>query len=162
MDDDALLQLAQRVGTLLLEKNAILSLAESCTGGLVSSLITDIAGSSRWFDSGLVTYSNQAKMDLLGVPSALLSQYGAVSEQVAVAMAEGALKQGRANMTASITGIAGPDGGTAQKPVGTVCFAWAGSTLQTSTCTHYLQGNRHAIRMQSAHIALSGILRLMQ
>ncbi len=161
MDDDALLQLAEQVGRLLLKNNAILTLAESCTGGLVSSLITEIAGSSKWFDSGLITYSNAAKQQLLGVSEDSLSQFGAVSEQVAAEMAMGALKHGRATISASITGIAGPDGGSDKKPVGTVCFSWCGLNISTSTCTHYLQGSRHEIRMQSASIALKGVIRLL-
>jgi nicotinamide-nucleotide amidase len=161
MDDAQLNKTASELGQLLLQKQALLSLAESCTGGLVASLVTDIAGSSKWFDSGLVTYSNQAKIDLLGVPETLIIQHGAVSEEVAAAMAIGALKHGRATITASITGIAGPDGGTPQKPVGTVCFAWAGLNLKTVTSTHYFQGNRQAVRAQSAAIALQGLIALI-
>ncbi len=102
-----------------------LAIAESCTGGMVSQAITSVAGSSAWFDCSFVTYSNHAKIQMLGVLPQTLAQFGAVSEEVAVEMALGALKHSDAHIAGSITGIVGPDGGTAQKPVGTVCFAWA-------------------------------------
>jgi nicotinamide-nucleotide amidase len=149
--------LSQEVGELLLAKKYVLSLAESCTGGLISALITNTAGSSAWFDSGLVTYSNQAKQDLLKVKETTLTQYGAVSEQVAMEMAIGALQQGRANIAASVTGIAGPDGGTMAKPVGTVCFAWASETFPSKTKTYLFQGNREQIREQSIIALLTGL-----
>ena len=135
----------------------MLCLAESCTGGLASGLITEIPGSSAWFDSGLVVYSNQAKQDLLNVSAESLRQYGAVSEQVAIEMAIGALNQGRANVAASVTGIAGPDGGTEEKPVGTVCFAWAGNGIALTATTKHFPGNRQNIREQSILTLLNGI-----
>ena len=153
----ALIHLATEIGELLLAKNRMLCLAESCTGGLASGLITEIPGSSAWFDSGLVVYSNQAKQDLLNVSAESLRQYGAVSEQVAIEMAIGALNQGRANIAASVTGIAGPDGGSEEKPVGTVCFAWAGSDIASSTTTKHFSGNRQYIREQSILTLLNGI-----
>lgn len=157
----ALTQLASEIGELLLAKNRVLCLAESCTGGLASGLMTEISGSSAWFDSGLVVYSNQAKQDLLNVSAESLRQYGAVSEQVAIEMAMGALNQGRASIAASVTGIAGPNGGTKEKPVGTVCFAWAVSGT-TSTTTKHFYGNRQDIREQSIFTLLTGIKELLK
>jgi nicotinamide-nucleotide amidase len=153
----ALIHLASEIGELLLAKNRMLCLAESCTGGLASGLITEIPGSSAWFDSGLVVYSNQAKQDLLNVSAESLRQYGAASEQVAIEMAIGALNQGRANIAASVTGIAGPDGGSKEKPVGTVCFAWAGSDIASTTTTKHFSGNRQDVREQSILTLLNGI-----
>jgi nicotinamide-nucleotide amidase len=153
----ALSNLATEIGELLLAKNRLLCLAESCTGGLASGLITEIPGSSAWFDSGLVVYSNQAKQDLLNVSAESLRQYGAVSEEVAIEMAIGALNQGRANVAASVTGIAGPDGGTEEKPVGTVCFAWAGNGIASTATTKHFSGNRQNIREQSILTLLNGI-----
>lgn len=153
----ALSNLATEIGELLLANNRVLCLAESCTGGLASGLITEIPGSSAWFDSGLVVYSNQAKQDLLNVSAESLRQHGAVSEQVAVEMAIGALNQGRANVAASVTGIAGPDGGTEEKPVGTVCFAWAGNGIAATATTKHFSGNRQNIREQSILTLLNGI-----
>jgi nicotinamide-nucleotide amidase len=153
---------SQEVGELLLAKKHVLTLAESCTGGLISALITNTAGSSAWFDSGLVTYSNQAKQDLLKVKETTLTQYGAVSEQVAMEMAIGALQQGRSTIAASITGIAGPDGGTDPKPVGTVCFAWTSDDLTSISKTYLFQGNREQIREQSTIALLFGLKDLLK
>ena len=153
--------LSQDISELLLAKNHVLTLAESCTGGLISALITNTAGSSAWFDSGLVTYSNQAKQDLLQVKEATLTQYGAVSEQTAMEMAIGVLQQGRATISASVTGIAGPDGGTPEKPLGTVCFAWTGEDLPSISKTYLFQGNREQIREQSIIALLFGLKDLL-
>jgi nicotinamide-nucleotide amidase len=153
--------LSQEVGALLLAKKHVLTLAESCTGGLISALITNTAGSSAWFESGLVTYSNQAKQDLLKVKEITLTQYGAVSEQVAMEMAIGALQQGRSTFAASVTGIAGPEGGTPAKPVGTVCFAWTSDDLPSISKTYLFQGNREQIREQSTIALLFGLKELL-
>jgi len=153
--------LSKNVGELLLAKKQVLTLAESCTGGLISALITNTVGSSVWFDSGLITYSNQAKEDLLNVPKASLTKYGAVSEQVAMEMAIGALQQGRATIAASVTGIAGPDGGTPLKPVGTVCFAWTSDDFPSISKTLLFQGNREQIREQSTIAVLIGLKDLL-
>ena len=153
--------LSEDIGALLMANKHVLTLAESCTGGLISALITNTAGSSAWFDSGLVTYSNQAKQDLLKVQQSALAQYGAVSEQVAMEMALGALQQGRATIAASVTGIAGPDGGTTTKPVGTVCFAWTSEDLPSKTKTYLFQGSREQIREQSAIALLIGLKELL-
>jgi nicotinamide-nucleotide amidase len=153
--------LSEDIGQRLLAKKQVLALAESCTGGLISALITNTAGSSAWFDSGLVTYSNQAKQDLLKVKETSLAQYGAVSEQVAMEMAIGALQQGRATIAASVTGIAGPDGGSPTKPVGTVCFAWTSDDLPSISKTYLFKGNREQIREQSTIALLIGLKDLL-
>ena len=160
MWDENQLKLATSVGKMLKKHGHVLTIVESCTGGLASALITEIAGCSAWFDSGIVTYSNAAKQDLVNVKDYMLQAHGAVSEETAADMAVGALFQGRATITASITGIAGPTGGTKTKPVGTVCFGWAGQELPLITRTHHLTGNRQQIRMQAVEIALNGILEL--
>lgn len=157
MVDHELQQLAEAIGRALIEKGLVLAFAESCTGGLASAIVTNIPGSSAWFDGGVVVYSNQAKQDLLQVSKNTLHQYGAVSEQVAAEMAEGLIKQGRASIVASVTGIAGPDGGTAEKPVGTVCFAWASKDHPTKRCQLLLSGNRQEIRRKSVSTMLSGL-----
>jgi nicotinamide-nucleotide amidase len=125
MIDDPSETLAADLGRRLLARGWRVTTAESCTGGLVAGAITAIAGSSDWFDRGFVTYSNAAKRELLGVPEAVLAAHGAVSEPCAVAMAEGALVRSGAMLAVAVTGIAGPSGGSEEKPVGTVCFAWA-------------------------------------
>lgn len=161
MDDRAVLsRLAREAGTRLLENHLLLATAESCTGGMVAAAITAIAGSSAWFDRGFVTYSNAAKTAMIGVAPALLDRYGAVSEPVAAAMAECALRHSVAQVTLSITGIAGPGGGTAAKPVGTVCFGWHrdGQTVQV---TRHFDGDREAVREQAAVHALEGLLAML-
>lgn len=150
--------LAAELGAALKARGYILALAESCTGGMVAQAITSISGSSAWFDRGFITYSNQAKTDMLGVSSETLEAYGAVSEQIALEMANGALKNSLAQITGSITGIAGPDGGTPKKPVGTVCFAWAKTNKQTLTITKYFYGNRQEIREQAAIELMTGLV----
>lgn len=158
MDDVALSNLAAELGAALKARGYTLALAESCTGGMVAQAVTGIAGSSAWFDRGFVTYSNQAKIEMLGVSSATLDIYGAVSEQTAIEMAVGALKNSHAQMTGSITGIAGPDGGRTEKPVGTVCFAWTEAHIPTSTSTKYFKGNRQEIRQQAAIELMAGLV----
>lgn len=154
-------ELAEQVGEVLKQKRWLLATAESVTGGGISQAITDIAGSSEWFDCGFVTYSNSSKTEFLDVPAALIAQFGAVSEEVAGAMAKGALANTDAHITLSTTGIAGPTGAVPGKPVGTVCFGWA---YGTSVCTERLvfQGDRHAVRVQTAEHALRGLLKVLQ
>ncbi len=149
MAADPLLTLSASLGAALKARGWMLALAESCTGGMAAQAITAIPGSSAWFDRGFVTYSNAAKMELLEVPPATLEQTGAVSEQTAQAMALGALRHSHANIAGAITGIAGPEGGTVEKPVGTVCFGWACHDGRVLTATHQFQGDRDAIRKQS-------------
>ncbi len=158
---DTLDALAAELGQALKTKGWMLALAESCTGGLVSAAITEIPGSSGWFDRGFVTYSNAAKVQMLGVSAETLERFGAVSEETAKEMALGALKNSQAQIACSITGIAGPDGGTSQKPVGTVCFAWVVNNQPAQTATLHLSGNRHSIRQQSAQTALAGLLKIV-
>jgi nicotinamide-nucleotide amidase len=145
------------VGGLLESRGAFCTTAESCTGGLVAGAITAIAGSSGWFERGFVTYSNEAKMEQLGVPAETLAREGAVSEPTARAMAEGALARSRATFSVAITGVAGPSGGTPAKPVGMVCFAWAQRDGATTVETHHLPGDRAAVREASVVIALQGL-----
>ena len=147
-------KLAAELGAALKARGFMLALAESCTGGMVAQAVTSVAGSSAWFDRGFVTYSNAAKIDMLGVSTETLEKFGAVSEQTAAEMALGclkasALKHRQAHIAGSITGIAGPDGGTADKPVGTVCFGFA-QAKQYITITQHFTGNREAIRRQAA------------
>ena len=153
--------LAARLGTLLSSEQLKLVTAESCTGGWVAQCLTAIAGSSAWFDRGFVTYSNEAKQEMLGVPPDMLAEHGAVSQPVAVAMAEGALRNSRADWAVAITGIAGPTGGSPQKPVGTVCFAWGCRDRRIVTSTRHFPGSREDVRAQSVEHALSGLIERM-
>ncbi len=155
------MELARRVGEALQKKGWLLAVAESCTGGGVGQAVTEIAGSSEWFDCGFIVYSNAAKTELLDVPAALLAQYGAVSEEVAASMAEGALANSNAHVTLSTTGIAGPAGAVPGKPVGTVCFGWA-NEHRTHTERHVYSGDRHAVREQTIVHALEGLLRFLE
>lgn len=157
-----LFDLAATAGQLLLARNESLTLAESCTGGGLACAITEIAGSSAWFERGFVTYSNAAKSELLGVPEITIERHGAVSEATARAMAEGALAHSPAHWAIAITGIAGPSGGSAEKPVGTVCFAWAGRDLGCQAQTRCFNGERSAVRAQSVAYALRGLIHLLQ
>ncbi|TMG98068.1 MAG: CinA family protein [Betaproteobacteria bacterium] len=158
MNEHEIESLAAQLGKRLLAQQSRVAAAESCTGGLVAGAITSIAGSSDWFDRGFVTYSNSAKRELLDVDESVLRAYGAVSEPTAIAMAEGALKRSEAALTVAITGIAGPGGGTPEKPVGMVCFAWARKGGATISRTHYLSGNRADVRQASVAIALRGLI----
>jgi nicotinamide-nucleotide amidase len=150
--------LAAELGVRLLERKGLCATAESCTGGLVAGAITEIAGSSGWFDRGFITYSNEAKMEMLGVPEATLARHGAVSEATARAMAEGALARSQAGIAVAVTGVAGPGGGSPEKPVGMVCFAWARSGAATATATHQIPGDRQAVREASVAVALQGLI----
>ncbi len=151
-------KLAERLGHLLLERGEWLAAAESCTGGWLAQSVTAIAGSSAWFDRGFVTYSNAAKMDMLGVPESTLDRHGAVSEAVARAMAQGALAHSRADWTVAITGIAGPGGGSPEKPIGTVCFAWASKNGGCEATLSLFSGDRATIREQAVRFALNGLI----
>jgi len=153
-------ELAGRLGTRLKGAKEVLATAESCTGGWAAQVVTSVAGSSAWFDRGFVTYSNAAKEELLGVRAETLSAHGAVSEETAREMARGALERSKATVAVSITGVAGPTGGTPEKPVGTVCFAWArGSALRSET--RRFAGDRESIRRQSVILALEGVMRAL-
>lgn len=152
--------LAKRLGARLKRAHETLATAESCTGGWAAQVVTSVAGSSAWFDRGFVTYSDAAKQELLGVRAETLRAHGAVSEATAREMARGALERSRATVAVSITGVAGPTGGTPEKPVGTVCFAWSrGSELRSET--RRFAGDRESIRRQSVIVALEGVLRAL-
>ena len=157
-DQTALEALAAEVGALLGANGQKLATAESCTGGWVAQCLTAIAGSSAWFDRGFVTYSNEAKQEMLGVARETLDRHGAVSVATAQAMAQGALRRSRADWSVAITGIAGPTGGSPDKPVGTVCFGWAGPDGFTTTELCHLAGSRAEVRAQSVAYALHGVL----
>lgn len=151
--------LSVRIGQLLIQHEGMLTTAESCTGGLLSGAITAIAGSSAWFDRGWITYSNDAKRKELNVSAATLNQFGAVSEEVAREMAQGALAQApRAKLALATTGIAGPGGGTADKPVGLVCFGFARRTsngIEVRSVAKVFEGDRGAVRQSSVHFSLA-------
>ena len=153
--------LAARLGGLLKAHGLMLATAESCTGGGVAQAITDMAGSSAWFERGFVTYSNLSKQEMLGVLDATLDRYGAVSEAVVREMVEGALHHSHAQVTLAVSGIAGPGGGTQDKPVGTVWFAWGMRHGAIHAQRHQLAGNRSEVRAQAVRIALQGIIELL-
>ncbi len=157
-------QLAAELSTLsqvLIAREWLLSVAESCTGGMLGAEITALSGSSVWFDCGFVTYSNESKIHLLHVNENIIDSHGAVSEAVAIEMAQGALANSQSQLAVAITGIAGPTGGSPDKPIGTVCFAWTSETTATISETHLLKGDRKAVRQQSVLIALEGLNRLI-
>ena len=153
--------LTTTLAAILLSRNWTVSLAESCTGGLVSATLTELAGSSEWFERGYITYSNEAKTECLDVPARIIESHGAVSEPVAKAMAEGARINSGSDVAISITGIAGPSGGTAEKPVGTVCFGWA-TENQTLSKTIHFDGDRQAVRQQATEFALTELIALLR
>jgi len=158
---------AEHLGRLLHERGLVLATAESCTAGGVAYAVTQVPGSSAWFDRGMVVYSNASKQRMLGVPAAYLRDFGAVSEPVARAMAIGALQHSPGHAALAVTGIAGPDGGSVEKPVGTVCFGWAlRRDLQSApwalTATRHFDGDRAAVRTQSIVEALDGMILLLQ
>lgn len=153
--------LAAQVGAALKSNGMMLATAESCTGGGVASAVTEIAGSSAWFDRGFVTYSNQAKVDMLGVSPDTLARFGAVSEATVREMVAGALRNSQAQIALAVSGIAGPGGGTMDKPVGTVWFAWGIREGVSVARLLLLAGNRAEIRTQAVRIALQGIVELL-
>lgn len=160
-------KLARALALILVERSWKIALAESCTGGLVSTTLTDLAGSSDWFERGYITYSNEAKSECLDVPIEIIEAFGAVSEQVAKTMADGARRKADVNVAISITGIAGPTGGSVEKPVGTVCFGWSikqnvGDDIKTITITKQFSGDRQTVRVQACDYALSKLLELLQ
>jgi nicotinamide-nucleotide amidase len=154
------LALATRLGEALATRGLVAVTAESCTGGRVAGAITDVAGSSAWFARAFDTYSKAATHDLLGGPLALIAEHGAVSEAVARAMAEGALAGSAAHVAVAITGVAGPGGGTARKPVGMVCFGFARRGQAACAVTRRLQGDRAGIRAAAVALALQGLIDL--
>jgi len=156
-----LYQLAEQTGQALSRRGILLASAESCTGGWVGMLVTAVPGSSAWYERGFITYTNTAKHDMLGVQTATLETFGAVSEPTVLEMAQGALARSHAHIAVAISGIAGPGGGTPKKPVGTVCIAWA---MQDGTClatTCRLSGDRDEIRARAVAAALRGVIELL-
>ena len=151
-------QLAAILGQQLIAQQAVVTTAESCTGGGVAHCFTAIPGSSKWFEQGFVTYSNRAKREILGVSTNILARFGAASEKTAAAMATGALSHGPSQFALAITGIAGPGGGSAEKPIGTVCFAWAGTDREMVTTTEHFSGDRDAVRQQSITRGIQGMI----
>jgi len=161
VSDEELHQLAGELGEILRARDWMLATAESCTGGWVGQLVTALPGSSQWYERGFITYANAAKIEMLGVPAATIDEHGAVSEQTASAMAAGALAHSHAQAALAISGIAGPGGGTRQKPVGLVCYGWAlaDGTVMSSTCR--LDGDREEVRSRAVAAALRGLIELI-
>jgi nicotinamide-nucleotide amidase len=155
--DAELLKLAEQLAHALKVAGLSLATAESCTGGGLAQVLTAVPGSSLWFERGFVSYSNLAKREMLGVKTDTLARHGAVSEPVARAMAEGALTHSHADLAVAITGIAGPGGGTPDKPVGTVCFAWARRKQDSRSITLHFPGDRAAVRRQAMAAAIEGL-----
>ncbi len=160
MDDDVLLKLSAALGQALQQRGWTLALAESCTGGMAAQFVTAIPGSSAWFDASFVTYSNRAKIDMLAVNPHTLEQYGAVSEETALEMATGALNRSHADIAAAITGIAGPDGGSAEKPIGMVCFAWVTADGLKLCSTYRFSGDRETVRKESVKTVFERLMSL--
>jgi len=156
--DQNLYELAVQAGAALHARNQMLAVAESCTGGWIAKVITDVPGSSGWFDRGFVTYSNTAKTELLGVRESTLVNRSAVSAETVAEMAVGALERSRADVAVAVSGIAGPDGGSPNKPVGTVYLAWMLRDRPAHTEVHHFTGDREAVRRQTVAIALQGML----
>jgi len=150
-------RVAGELAVLLKRTGVKLVTAESCTGGWAAQAVTSVPGSSAWFDRGFVTYSNEAKIEMLGVATATLAHHGAVSEAVAREMAQGAIRASRAHVSIAITGVAGPDGGSPEKPVGTVWIAWGQKRGYAEALQHRLAGDRASVRAQSVLIALDGL-----
>lgn len=155
-----LTSLVRQTGDWLKQHDALLTTAESCTGGWIAQAMTSVAGSSEWFDRGFVTYSNISKIEMLGVTSQTLARYGAVSEETVREMVLGALQHSAAQVAVAVSGIAGPGGGSARKPVGTVCFAWAKKGAEPLSRTELFSGERKIIRRIAVFTAIEGILSL--
>ena len=162
MSSDTLTALATLVGAKLKAQGVMLATAESCTGGWVAQAVTAISGSSDWFERGFVTYSDAAKQEMLGVSARTLAEHGAVSEPTAREMAAGALVHSRAQVALAITGVAGPSGGSPEKPVGMVCFGWAVKDGALNAETRRFKGDRESVRRQSVIAALQGVLELLE
>ncbi len=161
--DIDLSRLAARVGRHLANSERMVATAESCTGGWIAKALTDIAGSSQWFTEGLIAYSNESKVQRLGVSRAVLQSRGAVSEATARAMAAGALKRCRADLAVAVTGIAGPGGAAPGKPVGTVWIAWGerrGRVVRVAVQRKHFRGDRDSVRRKTVQVALQGLLRI--
>ena len=166
MHDKKIALLVEQLAELLIKHQKQLSVAESCTGGWVAKELTDLSGSSAWFERGFVTYSNQAKHEMLGVAESTLTTYGAVSEETVTAMAIGALNNSHADCSLSVSGIAGPTGGSAEKPVGLVWFSWAvtedAQQKTLATVKHVFKGNRDSVRQQAVEYVLKELITLLK
>lgn len=158
--DDGLQELSETLGERLRRRGWLLATAESCTGGWVAKAVTDVAGSSEWFDRGFVTYSNEAKRELVGVSAATLSAHGAVSEATVCEMARGALSHSRAELSVAVSGIAGPGGGSGEKPVGTVWLAWGRRGGEVHSEMRRFAGDRESVRRSAVACALEGLIEL--
>ena len=162
MSDEVLYGMAERLGALLERTGECLVTAESCTAGGLAEIVTRVPGSSRWFERGFVTYSDAAKQDLLEVAVDTLARYGAASEETAAAMARGALANSRASVAVAITGIAGPEGGSPEKPVGTVCLAWLRGSGEPVVTRTVFTGGRLEVRRQACLLALQGLIEMLE
>jgi nicotinamide-nucleotide amidase len=160
-DDSVLFELAARVGEALKAQGLMLATAESCTGGWIAQALTAVPGSSNWFERGFVTYTYISKREMLGVSQETLGTHGAVSEQTVREMVVGALANSHAQIAVSVSGTAGPTGGTPDKPVGTVCFAWGIKNGEPKSALKRFNGDREAVRRQAVHFALEGLLGLL-
>ena len=153
---------AEQLAEMFIKTSSKLVTAESCTGGGLAEILTRVPGSSAWFERGFITYSNESKQEMLSVPLEILEQFGVVSEETAAAMAKGAVENSHADYSVAITGIAGPDGGSEEKPVGTVCFAWCNRNGGISTTKICFDGDRYQVREQACMLAMQGSLDLLQ
>ncbi|MDR1425069.1 MAG: CinA family protein [Azoarcus sp.] len=160
--DEELAALSARLGKALVKRGWMLATAESCTGGWIAETVTATAGSSGWFERGFVTYSNESKVELLGVSPATLARQGAVSKETAQEMADGALAHSHADLTVAVTGIAGPSGGSAAKPVGMVCLAWSARRSEGTVKTRRFKGEREAVRRQTVVTALKKLIEMAE
>ncbi len=160
--DRQLEELAQKLGSRLARHGLVMTTAESCTGGWIAKVMTDIPGSSGCFDCGYITYSNESKREMLGVQESTLQAFGAVSEETVREMVAGALERSGASLAVAVSGIAGPGGGTADKPVGTICFAWGREGREIISTRERLAGDREQVRRQAVELALEGLLRLVE
>ena len=154
-------EIALELGNRLKQEGWLLATAESCTGGWVGEVLTSVPGSSAWFERGFITYSNVAKREMLGVNPDTLKTYGAVSVETAREMAQGAIRHSRADAAIAVTGIAGPGGGSVEKPVGTVCFGWALKSGRVATAKRHFEGDRESVRRQAVEHALKGLLEML-
>jgi len=160
-DDASLSALAGHIASRLIARSERMATAESCTGGLIAKVLTDLSGSSAWFERGIVSYSNEAKAELLGVPEAMLAEFGAVSGPTVIAMADGLRARAPVQWTLSVSGVAGPTGGSADKPVGTVFIGWSGAGIATSSSRFQFEGDRDAVRRRTVEAALAGLIDLL-
>ncbi|WP_293368867.1 CinA family protein [Nevskia sp.] len=161
-DDVRLNALASELASRLIARGERMATAESCTGGMIAKVLTDLAGSSAWFERGIVSYSNEAKAELLGVPETTIASFGAVSSPTVIAMADGLRARAPVAWTVSVSGIAGPTGEVPGKPVGTVFIGWSGAGIATSASRFQFDGDRDAVRRRTVEAALQGLIDLLE